>query len=162
MAATFTILLLTSFIVHSLSHAIVAERAGILGNRVVLLLLGSRTRLARDPEDPNVDARVAMAGPIASFSLCAFFTAGFLTGVAPIATGLLAVANLGLVMLELCPALPLDGGRILRSRLWRANGSRCRSTSRKFAECPEAYGIPPRRESSPLAPPAPAWRLGRG
>ncbi len=110
-------------------------------------LFGGTTRFDRPPGHPASDAQAALGGPAASFVLAASFfgmalVSGLHTGVAFLAPMLLllGVANALGAALNLLPAFPLDGGRVLRAALWRAGGSRARAT-RLAARSGGVFGI---------------------
>jgi stage IV sporulation protein FB len=113
-------------IVHELAHSLVARHHGIAVTEIELLPFGGLSKMARLPDDPAVELRIAAAGPLASLALAA--TAAVVTLVAgahlwpPTLYGggvlpRLAWVNLLLAGLNLLPALPLDGGRVLRAVL---------------------------------------------
>lgn len=113
--------LFASVLVHELGHALVARGFGVRTDRVTLWFLGGVAQLDRIPKRRGAEALVAIAGPITSV-LVSLALAGLLQWSA-IAGGLafvvsyLAITNAGLAMFNLLPALPLDGGRVLRSLL---------------------------------------------
>ncbi len=133
-AAALTGALAGSILVHEIAHAIAARRTDLGEARVTLYLFGGAVSIPREPAHPSEDLRIAVAGPTASVSLALVFTLAFTllreSAAAPPAAfvGLIALVNAGLALLNLFPAYPLDGGRVLRSMLWRINGSRTRST----------------------------------
>jgi len=116
-------------VVHELSHCVVASRYGIAVKDILLLPIGGVSEMERMPKEPARELAIAAAGPAASLGLAgAAAAAAWVTGVAlwP-ATVLggaflvrLAWLNLLLAGFNLLPALPLDGGRVLRAGLaWR-------------------------------------------
>lgn len=118
-------------IAHELSHSLVARRFGIPIVEIELLPIGGVSKMGRSPEDPSVELRIAAAGPAASVALGAAFAAcALLAGVSmwpPTLYGggflaRLAWVNLVLATFNLVPALPLDGGRVLRAALERRHG----------------------------------------
>lgn len=119
------ILFLASLLAHEVSHAVVAERAGIKVESITLWLLGGVARLTGEPKRPGDDLRIAGVGPLMSVALSVIFggiTLGLMAvGVEGMPLGVfayLAVVNLVLAIFNLVPAAPLDGGRILRAALW--------------------------------------------
>ncbi len=113
-------------VAHELGHSLVARRSGIETVEIELLPIGGISKLARSPEDPRVELRIAIAGPIVSVAL------GMVFALAAVAAGVemwpptlygggfiarLAWVNLVLAAFNLLPALPLDGGRVLRAML---------------------------------------------
>ncbi len=118
-----SLLLLASVLVHEAAHAVVASRSGLEVKNITLKVFGGNTELVREPPDPQSELRIAMAGPIATLALLAGFGAVGL-GAVPAPDPVRAVAanlaliNLLLLAFNLIPAIPLDGGRILRAVLW--------------------------------------------
>ena len=118
-----------SIVWHEMAHALLAMRYGIPVKRIVLHLFGGVAYIARDPERPEHEFWIAVAGPASSLVLAAGFGAlSGLPGIAGAACGWLALINLTLALFNLLPGFPLDGGRILRAALWRAGGSYRRAT----------------------------------
>jgi Zn-dependent protease len=120
-------LFFASLLIHELAHSVTAVRQGIPVRGVSLSVLGGVTRLAHDPDSPRAEAAVAAAGPLASIALGGTFAALWLLGDDASehagAVGLyLFGLNLTLAALDMLPALPLDGGRVLRSIIWRRTG----------------------------------------
>jgi Zn-dependent protease/CBS domain-containing protein len=117
---------------HELAHAVVARRHGIGVHGIVLWLLGGVSKLDGEPVDPDVEVRIAGAGPATSLALAvAFFVLSRLAGTGLLAAGLgwLGWINGLLAVFNLLPAFPLDGGRVLRALLWRHYGDKARATS---------------------------------
>jgi len=123
MGAAGALLLFASVVAHELSHALVARRFGVEMRGITLFLFGGVAEMADEPPSPKAEFWVAIAGPIASLVLGGLFfvAAGALT-LPPEVAGVLAylaTINVLLAVFNLVPAFPLDGGRILRSVLWR-------------------------------------------
>lgn len=120
---------LFAFVVaHELSHCIVARRRGAKVLGILLIPLGGISQLAAMPEDPSDELAVAIVGPLTSLALGAvLLLAGWLAGARVWPPTLFAGswwARLGWVNLllggfNLLPALPMDGGRVLRAALAR-------------------------------------------
>jgi Zn-dependent protease/predicted transcriptional regulator len=120
-----------SLLAHELSHAIVARRNGVGVEGITLWLFGGVAKLQDDAPDPGAELRIAGVGPLVSVLLAAAFgliAAGLHAAeVAAIVVEVfvwLALINGVLAVFNLVPAAPLDGGRILRSILWRRRGDR--------------------------------------
>jgi Zn-dependent protease len=119
---------------HEVSHSLVARRFGITVNGITLFLFGGVAEIDGEVPTPGREFAVALAGPATSVVLGS--AAGMLAAGASAlgwagAEGVLftlAVVNLGVAVFNLIPALPLDGGRILRAGVWRATGSFERAT----------------------------------
>lgn len=123
---------------HEGGHAWVARRRGLVVSEIELLPFGGVARIEELIEiDPDVEVAVAMAGPLTNAGLAALtlLAAPWLIGMLTV-RGLLAEAslseiadqfvrmNLWLAAINLVPAFPLDGGRLLRARLARRRGFR--------------------------------------
>ena len=131
-------------LVHELSHAFVARRRGMSVEGITLWLFGGVSKLGGDAPDPATELRVAVAGPAASIALGTCLAAIALSvpaGELPIAAiAWLAGINVVLALFNLVPAFPLDGGRILRSVLWRQWGDR-RAATATAASVGRAFGF---------------------
>lgn len=120
--------------VHELAHAITARRSGIRVRGITLFLFGGIAEIEGEVPTPAREFAVALVGPASSLALGAAFGLGTQWANAagwPVAEGILgtlAVVNLGVVVFNLVPGLPLDGGRLLRAGLWRITGSYVRAT----------------------------------
>lgn len=120
-----------SSVAHDLAHAIVARRRGVDVRAVVVTFFGGSTPLDPGSRDPGDDAAIAASGPLVSIVigivLLALAAWAFALGDAfNNATGVLSVLvflNLVLGFVNLIPAYPLDGGRIVRDLVWRRSGS---------------------------------------
>lgn len=120
-----TLLFFGSILFHELAHAFAArlERVGVL--EIVLHPFGGLTRMRHEPKTPRAEFRIAIAGPAASFLLAVIF-AVIMTISDSVGTDaltpvffLLLFGNMLLAVFNLFPGYPLDGGRVLRSFLWR-------------------------------------------
>ncbi|MFH0801384.1 MAG: site-2 protease family protein [bacterium] len=120
------LLLFSSLLCHELSHSIVAQRSGIPIRRIVLFLFGGVAEMTAEPPSAFAEFKMAAAGPLCSILLAGIF--GFSawhlnkSGGHPYLLAVLlylAMVNGFLALLNLLPGFPLDGGRILRSLLWR-------------------------------------------
>lgn len=121
---------------HELAHAVVANRLGVGVRSIVLFMFGGVAEIDREAATPGGEFAIALAGP--AFSVVLASAVGIaqlgLTRVAPWALPLeallfgLAFLNLGVALFNLVPALPLDGGRILRAGLWHLTADRARAT----------------------------------
>jgi Zn-dependent protease len=137
------LLLFVSLIVHEFGHALVARRQGIGVDQIDLYLFGGLTRMNRDAATPGEDFKVSAAGPLATLGVILVCLAIDLAILGPhrlshaialdnditITPVLLSLSwllpmNLLLLVFNLMPAYPLDGGRIARSIIWRITGSK--------------------------------------
>jgi Zn-dependent protease/CBS domain-containing protein len=120
------LLLFASVLAHELGHSFAARRQGIAVNSITLFLFGGLAALEKESATPKGAFWVAIAGPLVSFALFAlFFTAGQvlpLTGPVAGIVGLLTYINLALGLFNLIPGLPLDGGNVLKSIVWKITG----------------------------------------
>lgn len=127
------LLLFLSVVIHEFAHAIVAQRKGIPVESIVLFIFGGVATIARDPEKPGDEFKIAIAGPIASAALSGVFlalwaTLGSTSEQLAALLGYLAYINLALAIFNLIPGFPLDGGRVLRAIIWKATGNLRRAT----------------------------------
>lgn len=117
-----------SLLLHELGHSLVSQRCGIPVPRITLLLIGGLAEISREPDDARTELKIAVGGPIVSLGLAALYYVFHLVfsamGLDPVSgvCAWLAVANLFLVVFNLIPGYPLDGGRILRAVLWARTG----------------------------------------
>ncbi len=135
-----TVLLFGCVVLHELSHSVVAQHFGIPVKQIVLLPIGGVAQITRRPETPRQELLIAVAGPLSNVVIAAV-----LAGVGRLVWGegsferaahllpsvsagawaptlqagwlMLLVSNLALAVFNLVPALPMDGGRVLRALL---------------------------------------------
>lgn len=111
-----------SILLHELGHAVTARRRGIAVPGITLFVLGGVARIADEPATARDELRIAGAGPLVSFLLAALSSIALILGArgALVSPTLfyLALVNAALGLFNLLPALPLDGGRMLRAVLW--------------------------------------------
>jgi len=136
-----------SILLHELGHAFVAVRNGIGITSIQLWIFGGMARMDREAETPGTEFRVAIAGPLVTLALVVLLTAGgILAGGAEEfreaalvesssgASGVLAMVawlasiNLLVLVFNLLPAFPMDGGRIARAIAWARTGDRGAAT----------------------------------
>ena len=135
----FISLLFACVLLHEFGHVFAARRYGVQTPDITLLPIGGVARLERIPEKPSEELVVALAGPAVNVAIAAllFLVLGGLpsmddgTQVQNPGVGLLgrlAWVNISLVVFNLIPAFPMDGGRVLRAllahRLGYARGTR--------------------------------------
>jgi Zn-dependent protease/predicted transcriptional regulator len=129
-----TVLFFGSVLVHELAHAVVSQARGIRVQDITLFLFGGATRARVESRGPADEFLIAVVGPLTSGVLAALFGAAAGLGrdvlSRPLAGtfGYLAWTNLVLAVFNLIPGFPLDGGRLLRSAIWKATGSIGRAT----------------------------------
>lgn len=132
-AAIFLLLVFVCVLLHEFGHILQARRYGIRTPEVLLSPIGGLARLERMPEEPMQELKVALAGPavtlVIALALGAWLAA---TGGLPtvfvfdpahesLVTALFRV-NVILLLFNLLPAFPMDGGRVLRALLVRRRG----------------------------------------
>ncbi|MDQ3572718.1 MAG: site-2 protease family protein [Actinomycetota bacterium] len=138
-----------SILLHELGHAVVAMRYGIPITEITLWLFGGVAQMARDTDSPRAEFRIAAAGPAVTLLIALACTAlgvglagseqGFVDAMmlsegADISASLAVLAwlvsiNVLVLVFNLIPAFPLDGGRIARAVAWKLTGDRHRATS---------------------------------
>jgi Zn-dependent protease len=122
----FTLALFTCVLLHEFGHILAAKHFGILTSDVTLFPIGGVARLQRIPEKPSQELVVALAGPMVNVIIAAFLI--LLVGShaqfedlaeIDLPSGALFAklvsVNISLVLFNLIPAFPMDGGRVLRS-----------------------------------------------
>ncbi len=122
MAIVAASLFFASLLLHELGHALQARREGVEIEGITLWLFGGVARFKGMFPTAGAEFRIAIAGPLVSLGLGVLFVA--LAALVPFPAGIdgvlawLGYINLVLLVFNLLPALPLDGGRVLRSALW--------------------------------------------
>jgi Zn-dependent protease len=136
-----------SLIVHELGHALAAKREGVGVTRIELFLFGGTTHMSREAQNPGEEFRIAVAGPLGTLLVLLLCLAIFVPIVGPdrlidairlrssvrltpvlLALSWLVPMNLLILIFNLVPAYPLDGGRIARAIVWRVTGDKVRGT----------------------------------
>jgi Zn-dependent protease/CBS domain-containing protein len=124
MAVIAALLFFASILLHELGHAFQAKREGVEIEGITLWLFGGVAQFKGMFPSAGAEFRIAIAGPIVSLLLgIGFVAAALVVHGAPVVDGIaawLGYINLSLLVFNLLPALPLDGGRVLRSALWAA------------------------------------------
>ncbi|MCH8029676.1 MAG: site-2 protease family protein [Candidatus Dadabacteria bacterium] len=128
------VLLFVCVLLHELSHSYIAQRSGIPVPRITLFIFGGVAQISEEPRSAKAEFNIAVAGPVCSLALSVLFWAFsqlrlFSGDVRFVALfEYLAVVNLALVIFNMVPGFPLDGGRILRAYLWDRWGDIKRAT----------------------------------
>ncbi len=127
------LLLFVSVLLHELAHSLVARRRGLPVKNITLFIFGGVSNIEQEPKDPGIEFQVAVVGPITSIliGVVCFLLQLPLRGTnSPLEEILyyLAVTNILLGVFNLIPAFPLDGGRVLRSIIWKISGSMRQAT----------------------------------
>lgn len=140
----FILALFACVVAHEFGHALMARRYGIATPDITLLPIGGMARLERMPEKPGQEIMVALAGPAVNVVIWAVLVVVFgaetsLEKLAEIEDpaegflGRLAVVNLFLVLFNMLPAFPMDGGRVFRAllatRMSRVRATRAAATA---------------------------------
>jgi Zn-dependent protease len=122
-----SLLLFVSVLAHELAHSLIGRTNGIPVSSITLFIFGGLALMKSEAPRPGAEFRMAIAGPLCSLVLGGMFWLLLLipaiTG--PVASMItwLAIMNITLAVFNLIPGFPLDGGRVLRSVLWRTTGS---------------------------------------
>jgi Zn-dependent protease/predicted transcriptional regulator len=118
------LLFFVSILLHELGHAVQARRDGLEIDGITLWLFGGVAQFRGTFPSAGAEFRIAIAGPIVSLVLGVFFVAVAvgtqMTEEVDAVAAWLGYINLVLLVFNLLPALPLDGGRVLRAALWAA------------------------------------------
>ena len=132
-----------SILLHELGHALVAVRKGIGISDITLWMFGGVARMQRDSDSPGTEFQIAVGGPLVTLAIVLLsgaigiastgwgeFADAMLVEEGAEISGALAVLawltsiNLLVLVFNLIPAYPLDGGRIARAIAWRVTGDR--------------------------------------
>jgi Zn-dependent protease len=135
-----------SILLHELGHAVAARREGIGVSDIELFMFGGFTRMSRAADSPGQEFRIAAAGPLVTLLIAItgfavgvavmgvhdFRDAATLRGTAPsnvfeLWLSFLVSINVLLLVFNLVPAFPLDGGRITQSIAWKVTGDRSKA-----------------------------------
>ncbi len=131
-AFAYALLLLISVLAHELAHALTAKLFHWPTEKIVLNLWGGHTQFESFTASPGRSVLVAMAGPAANFALAGAgwlpLAYGNLSGVADILANIFVWANLLIGIFNVLPGLPLDGGRLVESAVWKITGSQEKGT----------------------------------
>src|SRR5438874_3417090 len=147
LAVASALLFFLSIVLHELGHAIVARRNGLEINDITLWMFGGVARLQGEMPSAGAEFRVAAAGPLVTIVIAAIcFGLGVATNgwsdfanaaeikhgsnvsESAVLLGWLVNINLFVLAVNLIPAFPLDGGRMLRALAWWRTGDRARAT----------------------------------
>ncbi len=139
-----------SILLHEFGHAVVAIRNGIGISTIRLWIFGGVAQMDRESDSPGTEFKVAIGGPVVTALIAVVLVA---VGIAVSGTsafgdavrlqvgadtsGLmsmvawLAAINLIVLVFNLLPAFPMDGGRVVRAIAWKVTGKR--SSATRFA-----------------------------
>jgi Zn-dependent protease/CBS domain-containing protein len=126
MAIVAALVFFLSILLHEFGHALRARREGIEIDGITLWLFGGVARFKGSFRSAGAEFRVAIAGPVVSLALGVLFgLIALIDGIPSAVDGVvswLSYINLSLLVFNLIPAQPLDGGRVLHAALWRWRG----------------------------------------
>src|SRR4051794_14130918 len=136
-----------SIVLHELGHAFAARRNGIGISGIQLWIFGGMARMDREADSPGTELKVALAGPLVTLAIIVVLTVGGLvavgaqefreaavletdSGVSGIVALIawLATINALVLVFNLLPAFPMDGGRVARALAWWKTGDRTAAT----------------------------------
>jgi Zn-dependent protease/predicted transcriptional regulator len=118
-----------SIIAHEFAHSLVARKYGMPMKGITLFIFGGVAEMGEEPPKPGAEFAMAAVGPLSSIAIAVIFYGIYRAG-----GGSLSLATRGvlvylawingiLALFNLVPAFPLDGGRVLRSILWKVKGN---------------------------------------
>jgi Zn-dependent protease len=127
------VLLFISVLLHELAHSVVARARGLPVKNITLFIFGGVSNIEREPGSPGIEFQVAVVGPLTSLligalALALFYLLGQNTTALGAILWYLGYANILLGIFNLIPGFPLDGGRVLRSIVWKIDGNLRRAT----------------------------------
>ncbi len=126
------LLLFVAVLLHELAHSLVARARGLPVNNITLFIFGGVSNIEEEPKSPGVEFQMAFVGPLVSLliGIIAYLLDLAVRNGSPLDAilGYLAVSNILLGIFNLIPGFPLDGGRVLRSIIWKASGSLRKAT----------------------------------
>jgi Zn-dependent protease/CBS domain-containing protein len=147
LAVASALLFFASVLLHELGHAVVARRNGLQIDDITLWMFGGVAQMRGEMPSPGAEFRIAAAGPAVTLAIAAIcFGLGLLTAnasefnhaaqldrgsnvsSAEVVLSWLVNVNLFVLLVNLIPAFPLDGGRMLRAIAWWRTGDRNRAT----------------------------------
>jgi Zn-dependent protease len=136
-----------SILLHELGHALVAMRRGVRISSIQLWIFGGVARMERDADSPATEFQIAIAGPLVTLAIALVLGLGGVAAAGwsdfseamradpntPVSGGLAMVAwlasmNVLLLVFNLLPAFPMDGGRVARAIAWWRTGNRNSAT----------------------------------
>jgi Zn-dependent protease len=136
-----------SILLHELGHAVAARRNGIGITGIQLWIFGGMARMDREADSPGTELKVALAGPLVTLAIVVALTVGGLaavgwgefrdaavlessSGVSGVVAMVawLAFINALVLVFNLLPAFPMDGGRVARAIAWWKTGDRTAAT----------------------------------
>lgn len=136
MGISSAVLLFICVLLHELGHSLVAKAHGIPVPRITLFIFGGMAQIESDPKQPFIEFKIAIAGPLVSALIAGICYRLFMVIPIEARSQFIAVAilkyltiiNIMLIVFNMLPGFPLDGGRVLRSIIWARTGSVLRAT----------------------------------
>ncbi|MDP2682899.1 MAG: site-2 protease family protein [Deltaproteobacteria bacterium] len=129
------VLLFACVLIHELSHSYTSNKLGLDIKEITLFIFGGVAKLTKEPDDPITELKIAVAGPAASIVLAAIFWVlmqiANAFSIYPVLSAIfeyLAMINMVLVIFNMIPGFPLDGGRVLRALWWKKTGDLQKAT----------------------------------
>jgi len=136
-----------SIVLHEIGHSVIARRYNLGITSITLFIFGGVADLKEEPKSPGAEFFIAIGGPIVSILIAITFFATTVLGLFmgwPLQiltiTEYLWFINVILVIFNMIPAFPLDGGRVLRAALWKFKGN-VRSATRISSAIGSTFGI---------------------
>jgi len=121
-----TLLLFICVFIHELSHSYIGKKNGVKIKSITLFIFGGIAEIEKEAKNAGIEAKMTIAGPLSSLVLVLIFFAVSKLSFLGIYITSMAIylhwINLVLVIFNLLPAFPLDGGRLYRSLLWSKTG----------------------------------------
>ncbi len=128
MALSLFVFACVCILAHEFGHVLVARRYGIKTKEITMLPVGAVSRLEKNPESPAEDLVISAAGPLVSLALALFFYVAAKLAGDPLVGNLTQVAaasiwaklcwtNVIIALVNLIPALPMDGGKLVKAGL---------------------------------------------
>jgi len=131
LAVIAAVLLFVSVLIHELAHSFMALARGLAARSITLFIFGGVSNLGGEAKEPSTEFWVAIVGPLTSFVLAGLGAIVLFAIPEPrveLVASYLVFVNVLLGFFNLVPGFPLDGGRVLRSIVWKATGSIRRAT----------------------------------
>jgi len=128
-----SLLIFGSVLLHELAHSLVAIRQGEEVRSITLFILGGVAQINEEPKKPMQEFVMALVGPLTSLAigLIAFIISLLLKPISEMLSAVfsyLALINTILAAFNLLPGFPMDGGRVLRSIIWKITGDLRKAT----------------------------------
>lgn len=132
MALAASVLFFGSLLLHELGHAVQAEREGMRVEGITLWIFGGVAKFSGMFPSAGAEFRIAIAGPLVTVAIATLtLSLSAVLGLPDAVDGVVSwigSMNVILLIFNMLPAFPLDGGRVLRSALWARSGDFSRAT----------------------------------